>query len=191
MFIAHAFSAFLYNFNNSCSYDRKTCKKLIRKNYTFNDMCTQLELILLRPSCEMIPHYGGILSAHYNNRASSSLQWRHNGRGGVSNHQLHDCLLKRLFRRRSKQTSKLRVTGLCVGNSPVTGQFTAQRASNTENVSIWWRYHANRALESAKSWWFKKSEYFQWYTEYRIWISSFLDHKAMENGSLTPLYLIK
>ena len=42
-----------------------------------------------------------------------SLQWRHNGRGGVPNHQPHDCLLNRLFRRRSKKTSKLRVTGLC------------------------------------------------------------------------------
>ena len=47
-----------------------------------------------------------------------SLRWRHNERYGVSNHQLHDCLLNRLFRPRSKKTSKLRVTGLCVGNSP-------------------------------------------------------------------------
>ena len=37
----------------------------------------------------------------------------------VSNHQHHGCLLKRLFRHRWKKTSKLRVTGLCVGNSPV------------------------------------------------------------------------
>ena len=36
-----------------------------------------------------------------------------------------------------KETSKLRVTGLCEGNSPVTGEFSAQR----ENVSIWWRHH--------------------------------------------------
>ena len=42
----------------------------------------------------------------------NSLQWRHNGRDGVSNHQPHDCLLNRLFKRRSKKTSKLRVTGL-------------------------------------------------------------------------------
>ena len=27
------------------------------------------------------------------------------------------------------------------GNSPVTGEFPSQRASNTENVSIWWRHH--------------------------------------------------
>ena len=71
-----------------------------------------------------------------------SLQWRHNGRDSVSNHQPHDCLLNRLFRRRSKKTSKLRVTGLCAGNSPGTGEFPAQRASNAENVSIWWRHHA-------------------------------------------------
>ena len=47
-----------------------------------------------------------------------TLQWRHNERDSVSNHQPHDCLLNRLFRRRSKKTSKLHVTGLCVGNSP-------------------------------------------------------------------------
>ena len=47
-----------------------------------------------------------------------SLQWRHNDHNGVSNHQPHRCLLNGLFRRRSKKTSKLRVTGLCVGNSP-------------------------------------------------------------------------
>ena len=70
-----------------------------------------------------------------------SLHWRHNGRDGVSNHHLHDCLLNRLFRRRSKKTSKLRVTGLCAGNSSVTSEFPAQRASNAENVSIWWRHH--------------------------------------------------
>ena len=40
-----------------------------------------------------------------------------------------------------KNTSKLRVTGLCAGNSPVTGEFSAQMASNAENVSIWWRHH--------------------------------------------------
>ena len=39
------------------------------------------------------------------------------------------------------KTLKLRVTGLCEGNSPVTSEFPAQRASNAENVSIWWRHH--------------------------------------------------
>ena len=72
---------------------------------------------------------------------SFSLRWRHNGRDSISNHQPYDCLLNRLFRRRWKKTSKLRVTGLCVGNSPGTGEFPAQMASNAENVSIWWRHH--------------------------------------------------
>ena len=49
------------------------------------------------------------------------------------------------FRRRSKKTSKLRVTGLCAGNSQVTGEFAAQRASNAESVSIWWRHHGERS----------------------------------------------
>ena len=64
-----------------------------------------------------------------------------NWRDGVSNHQPHECLLNRLFRRRSKKTSKLCVTGLCAGKSPGTGEFPAQMASNAENVSIWWRHH--------------------------------------------------
>ena len=67
--------------------------------------------------------------------------WRHNGRDSVSNHQPHDCLLNRLFRRRSKKTSKLRVTGLCAGNSPGRSEFPAQMASNAEKVSIWWLHH--------------------------------------------------
>ena len=71
-----------------------------------------------------------------------TLWWRHNWRNSVSNHQPHHCLLNRLFNRRSKNTSKLRVTGLCVGNSPGTGEFPAEMASNTENASIWWRHHA-------------------------------------------------
>ena len=50
------------------------------------------------------------------------------------------CLLSRLFRRRSKRTSKLCVNGLCAGNSPVIGEFPAQRASNAKNVSIWIRH---------------------------------------------------
>ena len=67
------------------------------------------------------------------------LQWRHNERDGVSNHQPHDCLFNRLFRCRLDKTSKLRVTGLC-------GEFTGdrwipQRTSNAENISIWWRLH--------------------------------------------------
>ena len=73
---------------------------------------------------------------------SVPLRWHHNGYDGVSNHQPHDCLLNQLFRRSSKKTSKLRVTGLCVGNSPGTGEFPAQMASNAENVSISWRHHA-------------------------------------------------
>ena len=47
-----------------------------------------------------------------------ALQWRHNEHNSVSNHQPRDCLLNRLFGHRSKKTSKLRVTGLCAGNSP-------------------------------------------------------------------------
>ena len=70
-----------------------------------------------------------------------ALQSRHNGRDGVLYHQSHQWLLNHSFRCRWKKSSKPRVTGLCAGNSPVTGEFPAQMASNAENVSIWWRHH--------------------------------------------------
>ena len=50
---------------------------------------------------------------HPEDNKPSSLQWRQNERDCVSNHQCLDCLLNYLFRRRSKKTSKMRVTGLC------------------------------------------------------------------------------
>ena len=56
-----------------------------------------------------------------------SLQWRHNERDGVPNLRRLDCILNRLFRRRSKKTSNLRITVLCEGNSPATGDFPAQK----------------------------------------------------------------
>ena len=61
----------------------------------------------------------------------SSLRWRHNELDGVSDHQSHDCLLNCLFGRRSKKTSKLRVTGhLC-------GEFTGpQWISRTKAFCI-------------------------------------------------------
>ena len=45
-----------------------------------------------------------------------------------------------------KETPKLRVTGLCAGNSPVTGEFPAQMASNAGNffhlMTSSWETHA-------------------------------------------------
>ena len=72
---------------------------------------------------------------------TSSLQWHHNERDSVSNHRCPYCLLSLLFRRGTKKTSKLGVTGLCDGNPPVTGGFHSQRTNNAENVSKWWRHH--------------------------------------------------
>ena len=93
----------------------------------------------------------------------SALRWRHNGHGGVSNHQPHHCLLNRLFGCRSKKTSKLRVTGLCAGNSTETGEFPAQMASDAENVSIWWRHHGVcRPCRELFSWVLNKDMWYNW-----------------------------
>ena len=62
-------------------------------------------------ACVQLPwkclHVWWLLYDHWKYPRLSTLQWRHNGHDSVSNHQPHDCLLNRLFRRRSKKTSKL------------------------------------------------------------------------------------
>ena len=82
----------------------------------------------------------------------TTLRWRHDDGDSVSNHQPHDCLPKCLFERTSKKASKLRVTGLCAGNSPWTDEFPAQMASNAENVSIWWRHHDILHIVTYEGW---------------------------------------
>ena len=106
--------------------------------YAFWNAC-QMSTISFGPQCVQI-----------------ALQWRLNGHDIGSNHQPHHCLLNRLFRRRSTKRSKPRVTGLCVGNSPVTGEFPAQMVSNAENVSTWWRHHMRFINHSSSGWcWFE------------------------------------
>ena len=111
-----------------------------------------------------------------------TLRWRHNDHDGVSNYQPHDCLLNRLFRRRSKKTSKLRVTGLCAGNSPETGEIPAQRASNAENIPIWWRHHDVPSIfcinKPGKSWllrviWLVTVRFWLCWISHDVWLGSF------------------
>ena len=40
-----------------------------------------------------------------------------------------------------RKHKKLRITGLCAGNSPETGEFPSQMANNAQKISIWWRHH--------------------------------------------------
>ena len=120
----------------------------VNENVNIFDMFTPLALIHAATSftshtssykyCSIVEM---ISSTEYH--MQPALQWCHNGHHSVPNHQPHDCLRNDLLRRGSKKTSKLRVTGLCAGNSPETREFPAQMASNAENVSIWWRHHVN------------------------------------------------
>ena len=126
------------------------------------------------------------------------LQWRHNGRYGILNHQPHHCLLNRLFRLRSKKTSKLRVTGLCLGNSPVTGEFPAQRASNSKNVSIWWRHYdllKNREPNGNLCTTTGKECYSQKYYGTRSWWLTFINTFSMfrprQNGHRSAAHIFK
>ena len=72
------------------------------------------------PGWSLWRHHNGCYFHHVmcGSPKNFTLLWRHNEQDSVYNHQPRGCLLDRLFRRRSKKTSKLRVTGLCVGNSP-------------------------------------------------------------------------
>ena len=45
------------------------------------------------------------------------------------------------FQAQIREKIKALVSGLCAGNSPVTGAFLAQKASDAGIASIWWRHH--------------------------------------------------
>ena len=64
-----------------------------------------------------------------------TLPWRHNKWSAMTSQitGVSNGLLNRLFIRRSKETSKIRVTSLFEGNSPATVEFPGQRASNAEH----------------------------------------------------------
>ena len=154
----------------------------------FWSLCSVLMLIVLevmrstligpqRPFCnkDMKAMQDNLLYHHKLDLFTLALGWRHNELDGVSDHQPHDCLLNCLFRRRSKKTSKLRITGLCAGNSPGTGEFSAQMASNAENVSIWWRQKAPSVCVT-----------FQWLNT-RLWVTPVLMHSSYTQPCAKPL----
>ena len=93
--------AISYN-KTTCSFRRNDCQIVVQPDSEFQDLFNISK-----------PVQNG---RHFVDHFFISLQWRHNERNGVSNHQPHDCLLNRLFRHRAKKTSKLRVTGLYAGS---------------------------------------------------------------------------
>ena len=147
----------------------------------------QLAKILVTASCRSSKTGPSIGKCHrHHNRlkvnvteigsiAPASAQWCLQGTllpANWTGDRAYDCFHDRLFRYRSKLTSKLRVTGLCEGNSPVTGEFPAQRGSNAENVSIWWRHHA-LIWENCQS----KQHGFLWQWQLSLgWMSNHISH---------------
>ena len=119
-------------------YKLTPCFILLDKLFQ-SSICIELKIMLFLSNRSVVK-CGPVMTRIF------SLQWRHNGRDGVPNHQPPDYLVNGLFRRRSKKTWKFRVTGLCAWNSPGTGEFPAQMTSNAENVSIWWRHHVKHVL---------------------------------------------
>ena len=125
--------AYLIHNMNTCQIWGLSIVALVFRSITFCQVYGYIVLhllILLFLLADILLQHGLCYSVR------DSLQWRCNGHDGISNHQPYDCLLNRLFGRGSKKTPKLRITGLCAGNSPVTGEFPAQMTSNAENVSI-------------------------------------------------------
>ena len=82
--------------------------------------------------CESIVHKWW---SKCNTHRPQSLQWCHNERHGISNHRHFDCLLNRLFRGKSKKTSKLHVTGLWICGTCFRRRFTDHVAHDRETCS--------------------------------------------------------
>ena len=86
----------------------------------------------------------GQQQALYRTLSTGTLQLRHNGCDGISNHQPYYCWLNCFFQMQIKENIKApHHWPLCGGggDSAVTSEFPAQRAGNAENVSISWRHY--------------------------------------------------
>ena len=163
-------------------------------DYLFWDLPEKSTFIVLMHSACNRPLYARFHSDGGQDSAGwHPLRWRHNGRDSVSNHQPHHCLPNRLFNKKIQKTWKLRVTGLCAGNSPGTAEFPAQMTSNAENVSIWWRHHANgvsvaptlaRLRQLVKA----KVEKMFWKT-FETWRYLLNMHYVSSNRAYLPLYM--
>ena len=108
----------------------KTTARRDEKHLSFGIWCTYIRYLTIY--------------IHYQDCSSLllALQWCHDEHDGFSNHRCLDCLCQH----RTEKTSKLCITGLHEANQPVTGGFPSQRASNMENVSIWWCHHVSICL---------------------------------------------
>ena len=113
------------------------------KNHSLVRVMNSKQDFIPEPMLTQIPNaiLGPRELMHCSGAPFTTLQWSHNEHHGITNHRHLDCLLSHLFSHTSKKTSKLRFTGLCEGNPPVTGGFPSQRPSNAENVSVWWLHH--------------------------------------------------
>ena len=79
-----------------------------------------------------------------------TLQWLHNGRDSVSNTSLtivYSTVYSHTDQRKHQSSASL---AFVQGNSPGTGEFPAQMASNMKNVSIWWRHHEYIRLHNTR-----------------------------------------
>ena len=129
-----------YNLRNGLLAELRLLRKRVSyKCHKWRYIVIWYSWVLLLHS-QLYLHGVSVVSIMNNINNFMTLQWHHNGHNIISNHQPHDCLLNRLFRHRSKKTSKLRITGFCVGNSPATSEFPVQMVSNTEDVSIWYHH---------------------------------------------------
>ena len=77
-------------------------------------------------------------------RVTGSLQWHHNGRDIVSNHQPHHPTVYSTVYSDADQRKHQSSASLAfvreIHRGP-TDEFPTEMASNAENVSIWWRHH--------------------------------------------------
>ena len=127
---------------------------------------------------------------------TAPLHWRHNECDGVPSHQPHECLLKHLFRCRSKKTSKLRVAGLCEENSPEAGAFPAHRPV-TRSFDVFFDMRLNKRLSKQPwGWWFETLSRPLWrhrnvtriqkQTHYNWNVISEISFEELANNSDTP-----
>ena len=120
-----------------CSKDLSGCRQRYHNISSFLVRWVRNPLVTARFLAQRFSNaHNNILNDSRHDVFGNTLQWSHNDRDGISTHRRLHFIGQLLVQAQINETSKVRVTGLCAGNSSVTSEF-----SNVESVSIWWRHY--------------------------------------------------
>ena len=127
---------------------------VIHMSFKASHFCDHLSSMLTTKTLFIVSHIIKAAVIFSDVISALPLQWRHNGRDGVSNHRRLHIFCSNIGSG-TDQRKHQNVTGLCAGNSPVTSNaVTSHLMTSHESLAL---YAGNISWESIGNWWVTRS----------------------------------